>query len=68
AFEQWLARCSSSFATSPRVHLLVQYLQEALNFPEPTESPLLTSSQIELIGLPCFFFFFFLARNSVSLK
>jgi hypothetical protein len=58
AFEQWLARCSSSFATSPRFHLLVQYLHEALYFPMLTDSPLLTSSQIELTGLPPFFFLF----------
>jgi len=53
---QWLARCSSSFEISPRFQVDIQYLQDAEYLPEPTDSPLLISSHMELSGLPPFFF------------
>ena len=54
---QWLERCSSSFGTSPRFHVVSQYLQEAANLPELTEAPLLISSQTLFSDRPPLFFF-----------
>ena len=54
---QWLKRCSLSFKISPRFQVISQYLQDAENLPEPTDSPLLISSHIEFNGLPPLLFY-----------